>query len=119
MQIIFEEKLIPTLREKYTILELDTIMQPGLETPMTLYALIETVDLASLNKLPELINQHQILVDAYKNNKFDVAEFNANALMGQWKGELDEFYQSVVETVQAMRNNNEIWNGVRHTTPNE
>ena len=119
MQIIFDEKLVPILREKYTILELDTVMQPGLDNPVTLYALIETVDLKILQQLPDIVNQHEVMVRAYKNNEFDIAEFNANALLGQWKGELDEFYNLVIETVNSMRDNNEIWTGIRHTEPDQ
>jgi hypothetical protein len=32
MNIIFDEKTAKELSEKYTILELDTVMQPGLES---------------------------------------------------------------------------------------
>ena len=41
MNIIFDEKLAQQLIEKYTVLELDTIMQPGLTQPVKLFAVVE------------------------------------------------------------------------------
>jgi hypothetical protein len=117
MQIIFDEKLVPELREKYVILELDTVMQPGMEKPIVLHALIEDVGLDMLPRLPDLIEQHQLLIDTYKSGKWETAEFNAYALKGSWNSDLDEFYDLVIETCLEMRDSNEIWNGIRYTTP--
>ena len=119
MQIIFDEKLVPTLREKYVVLELDTVMQPDMTSPLTLYALIETINFGQLARLPELVEQHETMVRAYKNNEWDVAEFNAHALKGQWRGEIDEFYDSAIEAISEMRKSKTIWNGVKYTTPKE
>ena len=95
MHIIFEEKLVPELQERYIVLELDTILQPGMEKPLTLYALIENIDISILSNLPNLISSHQNLISKYKNSNWIEAVFLANSLMGSWKGELDEFYQIV------------------------
>jgi hypothetical protein len=119
MQIIFDEKLVPELRERYVILELDTVIQPGMEKPMTLYALIDNIDLNTIPKMDSLTKQHQELIDVYKSGKWDSTEFIANSLKGSWRGELDEFYDMVLETARFYRTTNEVWTGVRHTTPIE
>ena len=119
MQIIFDKKLVPELRERFIVLELDTVMQPELSEPIILYALIENVDINNIVNSNDIIEHHQILINAYKSSNWDVAESNANALKGTWGGELDEFYDLVLETVVKFRNSNEIWTGVRHTTPTE
>jgi hypothetical protein len=119
MQIILEQKLVPELREKYTILELDTVMQPGMAEPLTLYALIEHIDFNTISKLSSLTEQHEIMVRAYKSNDFDTAEQGANILHGSWRGELNEFYELVISTCKEMINTNTTWTGVRYTEPKE
>ena len=76
--------MVPELRSRYVVLELDTIMQPGMEKPLTLYALIETMNLEILTKLPEIVQQHEDMIRAYKSNDWDTAEREANALRGSW-----------------------------------
>jgi hypothetical protein len=117
MQIIFDEKLVPELQERYIILELDTVMQPGMTKPIILYALIEDPDIETITRLPDLLKQHHELVTAYKDSQWDVAKFNAYAMKGAWKGQLDEFYDLVAETSADYESRGEQWNGVRHTTP--
>jgi hypothetical protein len=119
MQIILDEKLVPTLREKYTILELDTIMQPGMSGPLTLYALIEQIDLGTISKLNVLTEQHELMVRAYKSNDFTTAEQEANVLRGSWRGELDDFYDLVISTAREMMDTNTTWTGVRYTEPKD
>lgn len=119
MQIILEQKLVPELREKYTILELDTVMQPGMTEPLTLYALIERIDFGTISKLSRLKEQHEIMIRAYKSNDFDTAENGANILKGSWHSELDEFYELVISTCKEMRNTNTTWTGVRYTEPKD
>lgn len=117
MQIIFEQNLVEELRQKHVVLELDTILQDGMETPITLYALVENLNIFNLSNLPDLISQHQTMVTQYKDNQFDDAIFNANALLGQWDSELDEFYQLVISTSENYRDLEEKWDGIRHTKP--
>lgn len=119
MNIIFQENLVPELRERYIILELDTVMQPQLEKPVTLYSLIDNVDFSNFQNLPTLIDQHQEMIVAYKNSQWDKAQFLANSLLGSWNGELDEFYNLVLETASQMSKTNTVWDGVRHTNPQE
>lgn len=117
MQIIFDKKLIPKLKDRYIILELDTVFHEGMKEPLTLYAVVEYPTMEHLYRLQSVIDQHVEMVDQYKNNKFDNAIFNAYALKGSWNGELDEFYDSVIEYSKQLQNSKTLWNGVKYTTP--
>lgn len=119
MQIIFDENLVPELKERYIVLELDTVMQPSMSAPLTLYALVNNFDLNTITNMTSLIQQHAALIDLYKNSKWDDAEFNANDLRGSWRGELDEFYDMVIETCQQHKKSNTTWDGIKYTTPME
>ena len=117
MQIIFDKNVAIELRQRYIVLELDTIMQPKMTEPTTLYAVIENIDINAISNLVDIIAQHQTMVEQYKNNEWQDAAFNANALKGSWKGEIDEFYDLVISTANEMIEKNLTWNGIRYTTP--
>jgi hypothetical protein len=119
MRIIFDEKLVPELQTRYIVLELDTVMQPAMEKPLTLYALIEDLDINILTNLVDLSVQHAQLIKDYKDGNWDAAEINANALMGSWRNSIDEFYELVIQTCKEYRSTNTTWNGIRYTTPSE
>lgn len=119
MQIIFDENLVPTLRQRYVVLELDTVMQPAMTNPITLYALIEDIGFEVLPNLIGLMQQHEIMVRHYKNSEWADASLNANTLKGNWRSELDEFYDMVIETCNEYQMNNATWNGIKYTTPSE
>lgn len=119
MHIIFDENLVPELKTKYIVLELDTILQPSMTSPKTLYALIDDVDIETLTSLVSLQAAHEELINYYKNSKWDHAIMTANALRGKWKGAMDEFYDHVIAISVEYRNTNTSWTGVRYIEPNE
>jgi len=119
MQIIFDQKLVPELQKRYVVLELDTILQPGMKEPLTLYALVENLDLQIITNLPILVQQHYELIQHYKSGQWLLAESHAHALHGSWRGELDEFYDLVLSTCREYIESNTTWNGVRFIVPSE
>jgi hypothetical protein len=119
MQIIFEENLVETLRQRYILLELDTIIQPAMTKPITLHALIENIDFLQLEKFEQQVQEHQQMVKEYKGSNWLKSQEMAHDLKGSWHGELDEFYQLVIDTADQMLKTNSIWDGIRKTTPIE
>ena len=119
MKIIFDEKLVPDLRTKYIVLELDTIIQPKMERPITLHALIDGMNMNVLMNLPSLSSKHQTMVEAYKGSQWSEAEALATELRGSWNEELDEFYDIVLETAREHMASGTTWDGIRHTNPSE
>ena len=119
MQIIFDEKLIPELKQRYVILELDTILQPGMNSPLTLHALVENVDLDTITNLVDLIKQHEEMIAYYRTSKWEKAEGLAQSMRGSWRGEIDEFYDLVIETCNKNQSENIVWDGIRYITPSE
>lgn len=119
MQIIFEQNLVPELRKKYVVLELDTIMQPNMVEPLTIYCLIDNIGPNDILNLPNLIEQHEKLIKAYKSNDWTQSKELAYQLKGSWQKEIDEFYDLVIITAEEMTSTNKTWNGVRYTEPKE
>jgi hypothetical protein len=115
MQIIFDEKLVPVLREKHPVLELDTIWQPGMSEPITLHAVIERValnDIASMELQREL---HEGMIRVYKSGEWEILPLLIEQLKGKWQGELDTFYDEILDFIS--RTDPKDWDGIRRTMP--
>ena len=118
MQIIFDEKLVPGLSEKYTVLELDTIMQDGLPAPITLHAVIENVPILEMPMLDNLKELHEQLIGHYKLGDWHLVPHAVEPLMGKFNGELDSFYQEVLDFAEKCAKLNKKWDGIRHIVSN-
>lgn len=119
MNIIFDEKTAKELAEKYTILELDTVMQPGLSEPVTLHALVEISNVADLATLAFFKEMHSDMIRDYKRGNWERAMELCGGLMGQFAAQLDSFYENVIDFCQKNAKLNSTWDGVRHTIPKE
>jgi len=119
MNIIFDEKLAQQLAEKYTVLELDTIMQPGLEKPIKLFAVVEITNVQDITTLSFMRELHVEMIAAYKSGDWQRTQELVAMLLGQFGGELDEFYNLVIDFCVESAKVNRIWDGVKHTVPKE
>jgi hypothetical protein len=118
MNIIFNQQIADDLREKYVILELDTVMQPALTAPLTLHALVEI----AVNDIPTISffrEMHGDMITAYKSGNWTRAIELASGLLGQFNGEIDEFYNLVLDFCQESAKVNRSWDGIKHTVPKE
>jgi hypothetical protein len=119
MNIIFDSEVAQKLKEKYTVLELDTVMQPKMSEPLTLYAVVETVNISEISTLPFFKEMHEEMITAYKGSDWEKALGLASSLRGQFSGELDEFYGLVIDFCKESAGVNRKWDGVKHTVPVE
>ena len=118
MNIIFDKNAAAELKDKYTVLELDTVMQPGLPNPVVLHAVIEPNlnEIVSINFYKE---SHANFIAAYKSGDWDNAIEMAKVMIGQWQGDLDQFYQMAIDFCKENAKLNTSWDGIRHTIPRE
>lgn len=119
MQIIFDTKLVNELNEKYAVLELDTVMQPMMSNPLTLYAVIEHITLDDILQLDSLKELHKQMMFHYKSGEWHLVPHAIEPLMGKWNGELDTFYQEVLDFSEKCAKLNKTWDGIRHTLPTD
>jgi len=119
MNIIFDENLANQLREKYTVLELDTVMQPGLTQPIKLFAVVEVTNFSDITTLGFMRELHSEMITAYKSSEWQRAEELAAALLGNFNGEVDEFYNLVIDFSKESAKVNRSWDGIKHTVPKE
>jgi hypothetical protein len=119
MNIIFDEKLAEQLAEKYTVLELDTVMQTGLTQPVKLFAVVEVTNVQDITTLAFMRELHIEMIRAYKSGDWEKTQELVAMLLGQFGGELDEFYNLVIDFCTESAKVNRIWDGVKHTVPKE
>lgn len=117
MKVIFDKNLVQD--DRYTFLELDTIMQTGLEQPVTLYAVIDDLPLEEIVDLASLKVYHETLIKNYKAGNWDRIASDVEPLMGKFRGELDSFYQNIIDFAAESAKLNKQWDGVRHIVPQE
>lgn len=95
MQIIFGKEQRQLLDEKFTILELDTFAQEGLNSPVTAYAVIgfNDVPLMDIPSIERFNRMHDALMVEYKKKNWDFCLQALEHLKGQWSKQLDSFYE--------------------------
>jgi hypothetical protein len=114
MKIVFDQKLVKSLRERHTVLELDTVMQPGMIKPLTLHLVVEHVPISEMAELDHLKRLHEEMIVLYKKGEWELVANAVSALMGKFNGELDSFYLLVLDFSQKSAMLNKKWDGVKH-----
>lgn len=100
MHIVLTQAVADELRQKYTVLELDSMPYTNELVPAFCVLPVESIamEMTSLNTNIEL---HVQLVDAIKNNDCAVAKQLSYDLLGKFGGELDSFYQIIIQRVDS------------------
>jgi hypothetical protein len=96
MQIVFDTKVAAELRERYTVLELETFHVQG--TDLTAYCVVpaEKLVFMDLSKLEEQKENHAGFLTALQNKQWDLIIKCYDTVRGQFGGELDSFYSEIV-----------------------
>lgn len=101
MQLIFDKDAANELREKHTVLELETITHPE-HGSLTAWCVVPLESVyTELSDLNENIKTHEQLVTALQSNQPDIAKDLCENLKGRFGGELDTFYQVILERIDA------------------
>lgn len=100
MQIVFGEEAANQLKTKYTVLKLEDVdTGSGILHP---YCVIPVEQIAmQMATLEQDIALHDKFVDAIGKNDAKLCESLAPHLLGKFGGELDTFYQIVVDRCQT------------------
>jgi len=100
MQIIFGKEAVEQAKEKYTVLELETI--PAGDNKIEAYCVVPMESLVmEMNILDHNIKLHEEFVQAIKDNNPQLCIDLAPTLIGQFGGELDSFYKIIHDRCTA------------------
>lgn len=123
MLVVFTKEHADVLKDKMTILELDTFMQEGLVEPVTAYAVIELNDVP-IQDIPQLENMtklHNTMWTEYRAKRFNYCEQAMEHLRGKWKGTLDSFYDDFSRRITELKTAElpDDWTGILHNDNKE
>ena len=94
MHIIFgNSQGIDEIKEKYTVLQLETFKVNG--TEQTAYCVVEHVPLEEIPDLPRLTGLHKAIVEAWNRQDYDTVLFGLPHVEGKFGGEVDSFYENI------------------------
>ena len=100
MNIILGRENIEQAQEKYTVLELDTLLIDGAADPVTAYCLIEQVPIDQIAGIDQYRDLHNNLMKNYRLQNWKFCEDAIEHLRGKWGGELDSFYTEMSQRIQ-------------------
>lgn len=100
MQLIFGKENAEKLREKYTVLDLE-VLPTGDGRTLEVYCLIpaEKMPISELPDLETYITLHNEFLKGYQAEQFDYCRQSAEYLMGKFGGEVDSFYQEILDRI--------------------
>jgi hypothetical protein len=114
MNIMFGDSLTDEIKNRYTVLQLDTFYFADIDQNCVAYCLIETVPIAEIIGIDKNIELHNNLLRNYALKNWNYCIDAIEHLKGRWNGELDSFYDSILERVNALQESNpgDEWTGI-------
>lgn len=101
MEIIFGRENAEVLREKYTVLDLETLTIG--EGTIEVFCLIpaDKISIGDLPQLEQWVKLHQDFVNGYKTQQYDYCKQCIEHLMGKFGGEVDSFYEEILKRIES------------------
>lgn len=99
MQIIFGRENAEKLREKYTVLDLETVEKEG--TKLEVFVLIpgDKIGIMELPQLDHWTKLHNDLLNGYHTQQWNYCRQSIEHLMGKFGGEVDSFYEEILKRI--------------------
>jgi hypothetical protein len=101
MQIVWDQNVVEQLKQNHIVLELETLMIEGKE--LTAYCVVpaEKISLEKFSMLEAHKEMHAQFVDATRKQNYETCLQLVPFLMGEFGGELDSFYQTIVDRIKT------------------
>jgi hypothetical protein len=114
MNIILGRENVEHAQEKYTVLELDTLLINGAADPVTAYCLIEQIPIDQISNIDQFCDLHNNLMANYRKRNWKYCEDAIEHLRGKWGGELDSFYTEMSQRISQLRQQvlDDDWHGI-------
>jgi len=106
MNIILGHENAEQARDKYTVLELDTLIINGAADPVTAFCLIEQVPIDQIAVIDQFRDLHNNLMKNYRLRNWKFCEDAIEHLQGKWGGELDSFYTEISQRISQLKKQN-------------
>ena len=100
MQIIWDPAAAEQLKQNQTVLELETFVIN--EQPLTAYCVIPAEKVFPvITQLDAIVELHKSFIAAFNEKNYQLCQDLAPNLMGNFDGELDSFYQAILDKINT------------------
>ena len=101
MHIVMGKEIADQLKERFTVLELETLEQEG--QIVTAYCVVpaEKIPLGEMTILNQWTDLHANLIKEYRNKNYQYCHDAIEHLMGKFGGELDSFYEELLSRIKS------------------
>jgi hypothetical protein len=102
MQLIFGKDVAEKLKERYTVLELETLDVEG--KPLEVFCVIpaEKIAMSELTTVEHSTKLHNDFVAALKRSDHKICQDLSVHLIGRWGGEVDTFYEEILKRINSI-----------------
>jgi hypothetical protein len=102
MEIIFGRENAEMLRERFTVLDLETVTDKE-GNSMEVFCLIpaDKIKLSDLPTLADWVKLHNEFLHGYQTKQYNYCRQALEHLMGKFGGEVDSFYSIILERITA------------------
>jgi adenylate cyclase len=117
VKIILGSLTARQISETYFTLELDCIAVKGKKEGVNIFTVLET-DATSMVEYLMIREHHDLMLDYYREQKWDKAVTQLHQLMGEFDGEMDKYYEMMIERIGELRETTlpSDWDGVFRAT---
>ena len=109
VKIIIGPKTAEYVRTQYQVIELDLIAVKGKTEPARIFTVVQKKDAAAERA-------HTRFLEAYRNGEWGRAMAMAYEMGPLWKGELEGYYEAMLERMNTMKEAPANWDGVYRAT---
>jgi adenylate cyclase len=110
VKIVIGPKTAMYVNGTYQLAELDLIAVKGKTEPTKIYTVFPFYDLLGET-------QHMKFLNLYRQGQWDLAEEYAKGLKNCWNGEMNQYYDMMIERINEYKDNNPAnWDGVYRAT---
>lgn len=107
MQIIWNQAAAQQLKNSHTVLELETFEVDG--QSITAYCVVPAEKIfAELTQLETSTELHAGFVTAFNDKNYQLCQEIAPQLIGRFGGELDSFYQNILDKITDATINSQV-----------
>jgi len=103
MEIIFGRENAEKLREKYTVLDLETINKDGINLEVFCLIPADKISLSEMPTLDSWVKLHNEFLHGYHTQQYDYCLQCIEHLRGKFGGEVDTFYDEIESRINAQK----------------
>ena len=101
MDIIFGRENAERLRQKYTVLDLETINKEGHDIEVFCLIPADKISISDLPQLEQWTTLHNDFLNGYHSKQYNYCRQCIEHLMGKFGGEVDSFYEEILKRIDA------------------